>query len=284
MTKIKDSFRIQELAGGLGLDVLVCIPLVERKVPHGFTFRRRRIGSDKPEEFFGAHGRGSADRTALAGSLGFSCHVHMTQIHENRILLISEPSVKAPVCDGILTGQKGLGLSVQTADCVPLLMWASKSNVVAAVHAGWRGALARIASHAVRYLCEKTVSTVDSIYVVMGPAIGCCCYEVGDEVWSGFVGRSTGAGRLFSPGNRGRKHFDLIEANRSQLQAEGVPLDQIFSADLCTICHNDILYSYRKEGKGAGRQYGMIGVKGPAKNKFPFSGVEAPVWQGVRRS
>jgi YfiH family protein len=259
--KIKDTFRIQELDGGLGPDVLVCLPLVEKKVPHGFTLRWRRLDAGGPRESFGLHGRECVDREVLAQSLGFSDLVHMTQVHENRIRLVSEPSVNATVCDGIVTGRKGLGLSVQTADCVPLLMWDSKRNVVAAVHAGWRGTLAGIASRAVRYLRKETASTADSIQVVMGPAIGCCCYEVGNEVWSAFSEQSAGASELFSPGSRGRKHFDLIEANRRQLRAEGVQPDQIYSADLCTICNNDILYSYRREGKGAGRQFGMIGVE-----------------------
>jgi YfiH family protein len=259
--RLSDTFRIQGLDEDTGPDVLVCSRLAEKRVPHGFTLRWRRIDRDEPKEPFGLRHRDSADRADLARSLGLIGHQHMTQIHENDVRLITEPSVDVPVCDGMLTGQKGLGLSVQTADCVPLLMWNQVKNVVAAVHAGWRGTLAGIASRAVRTMNEETETVAHTIHVVMGPAIGRCCYEVGDEVWSAFVGRNPASEELFSPGRKGRKHLDLIEANRRQLQAEGVPPNQIFSSDLCTVCNNDVLYSYRKEGKAAGRQYGMIGPK-----------------------
>jgi YfiH family protein len=139
-------------------------------------------------------------------------------------------------------------------------MWDSRKNVVAAVHAGWRGTLARIAFLAVRYFETQIVSLPDSIHVVMGPAIGRCCYEVGDEVFGAFSAEFPDVWDFFVDGRGGRKQLDLIEANRRQLMEAGVPPSQIFSSDLCTSCENHILYSYRREGRGVGRLYGVIGI------------------------
>jgi YfiH family protein len=149
---------------------------------------------------------------------------------------------------------------LQTADCVPLLMWESRGNVVAAVHAGWRGTSAGIASRAVGYIEKELVSPPDCVHVAVGPAIGKCCYEVGDEVRRAFLEAFPDAGDLFSRGKRGRNHLDLAEANRRQLVDAGVPPDQIYTAEVCTSCDNDVLYSYRREGQGVGRLFGIVGV------------------------
>jgi YfiH family protein len=184
----------------------------------------------------------------------------MKQVHGTRIRVVSKPLLSPPVCDGILARQKNLGLVVQTADCVPLLMWESRLNVVGAIHAGWRGTLSGVAIRAVRYFEKQLVSPPHCIHVVIGPAIGPCCYEVGDKVRGAFFEAFPDASDLFSPGERGRSHLDLAEANRRQLVEAGVPPDQIHSADVCNSCENDVLYSYRREGEGVGRLFGIIGV------------------------
>jgi YfiH family protein len=184
----------------------------------------------------------------------------MKQVHGTRIRFVSEPPPDPYVCDGIVTDQKDLGLVVQTADCVPLLFWESRGNAVGAVHAGWRGTLAGIASRAVATIEKELASSPDCILVVLGPAIGRCCYEVGDEVRRAFLESSPSASELFSLGKRGRNHLDLAEANRRQLIEAGVPADQIHCADICTSCNPDVLYSYRRGGEGVGRQYGIIGA------------------------
>jgi YfiH family protein len=252
-------FGLRTTDDGRGPDVLVCLPLLERNVPHGFTYRWRLLGGGDHKEPFGRHGREHIDRSILARSIGFADAASMRQVHGTRVRVVSEPPTSPPVCDGILTRQKSLGLVVQTADCVPLLIWESRANIVGAVHAGWRGTLARISSIVVRHL-EELGAAAECIHAVMGPAVGRCCYEVGDEIQRAFSEVFPDASRLFCPGVKGRNHLDLIEANRRQLAEAGVPLDQIYSADICTSCGKDGLYSYRREGSGVGRQFGIIGV------------------------
>jgi YfiH family protein len=139
-------------------------------------------------------------------------------------------------------------------------MWDEKQNIVAAVHAGWRGTLAGVVRRAVNSLEARFGSRPDNIHVAMGPSIGPCCYEVGDEVVGAFAERFNDWDNYFVPVSRARKHLDLIEANRRQLIDFGVPLEQVHAARLCTCCSNELFYSYRKEGKGVGRLMGVVGV------------------------
>lgn len=270
--KINASFRPLTVGGSDGLDLLVCLPLAKGGVPHGFSLRRRRMcGTGEP---FGLQERDKADREELARGLGLAKVVHMRQVHGKQVEVISKPRSVPPACDGLITAQRGIALLVQTADCVPLLMWDARQNAVAAIHAGWRGTLARVARQAVSSFREQFAADAQSIHVAMGPAIGPCCYEVGEEVFRAYTEQLHGSEDLFSPGSRGRKHLDLFRANRSQLTEGGVPSGQIYSSDFCTSCEDHLLYSYRKEGKGVGRLMAMVGVvpsdQRSVKKDLPF--------------
>ncbi len=242
------------------IDLLVCRPFQTMQVPHGFSLRRRRRDADCIEPF-GLPDRFDADRRELAKRLGLGDVVSMRQVHGNHLEVLTEAPAGRPTCDGVLTSRASLALMVQTADCVPILLYDSEREVVAAVHAGWRGTLAGIVDAAVGSFRAHFSSRPSSIHAALGPSIHLCCYEVGDEVVQRFVEKSTEYKDLFSKGARGRKHLDLTEANRRQLVAAGVPGNQIFVAGLCTACNLEALFSYRREGKGAGRLYGMIGIK-----------------------
>jgi hypothetical protein len=243
-----------------GLDLLVCREFEERDLPHGFSLRSRRWDDATLVEPYGLAAHVKSDFQDLANRLGTSDVVSMQQVHGTELTIIGDPPDKAPVCDGIFTRREDVALVVQTADCVPMLMWDPDQNVVAAVHAGWRGTLGRIAEKAADMFLSRFSSRSESIYVALGPAIGPCCYEVGPEVVDAYTRQLTSADELFSTGPRGRQHLDVIEANRRQLVASGISEDRIFSTEMCTSCDNGFLYSYRKEGEGTGRLYGAISV------------------------
>jgi copper oxidase (laccase) domain-containing protein len=94
--------------------------------------------------------------------------------------------------------------------------------------------------------------------LAFGPAIGPCCFEVGEEVVEALLRRDPDAAADVRTGERG-PHVDLIEANRRQALARGIPPSHIGSADLCTACHPDLFWSYRRDGAGAGRMVALIG-------------------------
>ena len=239
-------FRITELEG---IELLQCLPLLRGGVPHGFTLR---TGG------FGARENGARDRERVAQALGFSRLGGMHQVHGSEVRVLEDDVFR---CDGLLTDKAGAGVFVQSADCVPLLLWASKAKAVAAVHAGWRGTLARIASRAISELNAVYGTSVDEIHAAIGPAIRVCCYEVGDEVITAFAESGRDIARISRPGPRGRRHLDLVEENRAQLAASGVAVERMYDSGLCTFCENDRFYSFRREGSGVGRIFGVIGFR-----------------------
>jgi hypothetical protein len=248
-------FRAKELSG---IELIQCSPFVESGVPHGFT---SRAGG------FGARVNGERDRERLARALGLSRLARMCQVHGHDVRRLAEGDARE--CDGLTTDEDSVGLVVESADCVPLLFWASRARVVAAVHAGWRGTLARIAERAVSRLVASYGASAEEIQVAIGPAIRVCCYEVGDEVLAAFADGKGDVSRISRPGPRGRRHLDLIEENRAQLAAHGVSAERIFDSSICTSCSNDRFYSFRREGKGVGRIFGAIGLNAPRRLSLP---------------
>jgi hypothetical protein len=187
----------------------------------------------------------------------------------------------APRGDAAITQQAGLLLGIQTADCVPILLVDCARRVVAAVHAGWRGTLARVVDKALGRMRLEFGTQPQEVIAAIGPAIGRCCYEVGPEVAQAFAGQFARAeewidGALaeepnplqwlnrMPPGHQpppARVRLDLPAANRWQLASAGVLPRNISVSSLCTACRTDLLFSYRREGPGTGRMMAAIGVR-----------------------
>jgi YfiH family protein len=184
----------------------------------------------------------------------------MRQVHGNDVRALGGERDQAPECDGLVTDRPGAGLVVQTADCVPFLLWAERRNEVAAVHAGWRGTLSGVTSAAVRALASLG-ARASELHVAVGPAIRVCCFEVGDEVVDAFAGSGRVVSKITRGGSRGRRHLDLVADNRRQLLEAGVGEGRIYDSGRCTHCEWERFYSYRREGASVGRILGAIGVR-----------------------
>jgi YfiH family protein len=190
-----------------------------------------------------------------------------SQVHGNRIHRVSggEASLFGsddPLQgDGLVTAEKGLYLGILTADCVPLLLLDPGRSVVGAVHAGWRGTEKAIAHKAVRRMCDDFGCEASDILVAIGPAIGPCCYEVGDEVARAFLQKDPETGSfLLSEGASGRWKLNLGAVNRHQLMKAGIEPRNIASSTLCTSCRQDLFFSVRAETEPTGRQISLIGL------------------------
>jgi YfiH family protein len=156
--------------------------------------------------------------------------------------------------DAIVLTKPGALIAVRVADCVPILL--SAPGAVAAVHAGWRGTVAGIAERALAVLTERAGVPPDAVRAAIGPAIGPCCYEVGDEVVTALLAVAPEAIAL-RPGPR-RPHADLRAVNEALLRAAGVR--QVEQVGPCTRCSPDH-YSHRREGEATGRFAGVIGLR-----------------------
>lgn len=199
------------------------------------------------------------ERSLASTALGDLSWRAVGQIHSSRLWVEADDGVaprsgQPAEADGLLTRRAGLLLSVQTADCVPLLLLDRKRRTVAAVHAGWRGTVKQIARRAVERMQSEFASRPADLEAAIGPAIGACCYEVGEDVAAQFDRRAVSA-------RSGRPRLDLSLANRLQLARAGIPMTQIRCAGLCTHCLGEQFYSYRRDGSRAGRMVAVIGIR-----------------------
>jgi len=208
--------------------------------------------------------------------------ISLKQIHSDVIHFFKAAPAEPCQGDASATDRPGLLLGVQTADCVPILLVDPKKRAVAAVHAGWRGTLARIVVKAIGQMQMEFKTKPADLLAAIGPSIGACCYEVGTEVATQFLSQFAEAPEWFDefrtgdepnpiqwlnmmpPGHQPPPKnvlLDLKKANRAQLVDAGLRSENIFVNDLCTACRRDLLFSYRKEGAVSGRLMSVVGIR-----------------------
>lgn len=198
--------------------------------------------------------------------------VTLRQIHSDIAHLLSAPPAEPPKGDALATRSPNLLLAIQTADCIPILLVDPGHRAVAAIHAGWRGTLARIASKTLGRMQMEFSTRPADLLAAIGPGIGQCCYEVGPDVVKEFGAQFPQARSWFEgpfdllasgedpnplpwltmmpPGHEPpppRCHLDLKAANAALLIAAGVSPKNIFTSNLCTSCRTDLFFSYRRE-------------------------------------
>jgi YfiH family protein len=211
--------------------------------------------------------------------------VTLRQIHSDIIRFVDSPSESQFAGDGLVTATPGLLLGIQTADCLPIILCDPKRRAVGVFHAGWRGTVKRIVEKGVGEMRRWFGSRPRDLKAAIGPGIQSCCYAVGGEVREQFESQFAYAANLFreveepdpvrekypmlfltarAPGHSvlPKKIFlDLVEANRQQLLAAGVPAKSIEASPLCTNCRTDLLFSYRAEKGRTGRMMGVVGIR-----------------------
>jgi polyphenol oxidase len=191
--------------------------------------------------------------------------ITMKQVHGDYIVEVKDNNLKeAGEGDGMITDVPEAFLGVLTADCVPILFVVPQRRCVAVVHAGWRGTVAGIAANMVRRFKDHYSVDPHQIEAALGPAIGACCYEVGDDVARPLMGKwGNHAGAAIEQRN-GKPHVDLRVLNRAILEQAGIPSAQIFRIGPCTSCAQGEFFSYRREKSQTGRQISFIGWSGEA--------------------
>lgn len=195
-------------------------------------------------------GFGSREDFPSSGQLVTVKQVHGGEVVASEDVLTAAAEVSA---DGLTVTKPGLTAAIRTADCVPLLLVDEHARWAAVVHAGWRGTVAGIASVAVRCAEEFGVSP-RRLRAAIGPSIGPCCYEVGDEV----AARFEEAG-LDVDNSAAKPRLDLRAINRALLIRAGVASARIQLCGPCTRCRRDLYWSFRADGDRAGRQLSWIG-------------------------
>jgi hypothetical protein len=195
------------------------------------------------------------------------------QVHSDRVVVVDEdrgstgPAIEA---DAQVTAMPGVPLFGLFADCLAIYLYDPVNGVIGLAHAGWRGTVAGIAGKTVAMMTERFGVRPEHCLAALAPAAGPCCYEVGDDV-------AEVAGRVFppewnvlrprtrdegmggrTPGNQGKWTFDLWSGNAGWLVKAGLRRENIIISGFCTICRQDMFFSYRGSGGTTGRMAAVI--------------------------
>ena len=175
------------------------------------------------------------------------------QTHTTNVRVITDvpTSEELQDVDAVVTHLKDFCLCVSTADCVPVLLYDKEKQVVAAVHAGWRGTVGRIVERTIELMKSQYGSEGNDLVACIGPSISLESFEVGDEVYAAF--EEAGFDMIRIARRYEKWHLDLWEANRMQLLANGVLPEHIEVAGACTYQHYEDFFSARRLGIKSGR-------------------------------
>jgi YfiH family protein len=239
-------------------------------IPHGFFGRSGGVstgavaglncglGSGDDPDAVETNRRLAAD-AILAGAPLASVH----QVHSPTAVIVTEAVDHAdrPHADALVTDRPGLLLGIVTADCAPVLLADESAGVVAAVHAGWRGATAGVTDQAVAAMLSLGAS-IDRISAAVGPCIGRSSFEIGPELAEQLVSEDGDNERFLADGPSGRPRFDLEAYLAARLSAAGIR--RIEACGLDTYALEDRYYSYRRathrNEPAYGRQISLIGL------------------------
>lgn len=202
------------------------------------------------------------NRNILANvtGIGKENFLYASQIHSGDVLIVDEKAVAVgiltanPPTDAMVTNLTGICLMVMVADCVPVLLYDASKRVTAVIHAGWRGTVKQITVNTIHAMVERYACRPEDILAAIGPSIGPCCFEVGNEVKDEVIKNLGSAdGILIAGKNSAKPVFDLWSANRKQLIDSGVKPENIETAACCTKCNNGVFYSSRAASGITGR-------------------------------
>jgi YfiH family protein len=234
--------------------------------PHGFTTRAGGASSG-PFATLNLGGAVGDDPAAVAENwarleretgLRFA---RVRQVHGAHAVRADAPMAPAQEADVVVTRAPGVAACVSIADCVPVLLADPETGAVAAVHAGWRGTIARAAAEGVRALGREAGAPPSRLLACVGPSIGPCCYEVSPDLADRF--RAELGAETVRDGRA--PHLDLWRANVAVLRAEGLAPERIEVLARCTSCEREHFFSHRRDAGRTGRQAAFIAPRAPTR-------------------
>lgn len=239
-------------------------------VPHGFFGRMGGVSTGELASLNCGIGSGDADaaiaenrRRAAAAILPDAALTGVYQVHGRDCVLVDSPwpDTDRPQADALATARPGVLLAILTADCVPVLFADHHAGVVAAAHAGWKGALAGVTDSAIDAM-ERLGAARTDIRAAIGPCIGAASYEVDLAFAERFAAADPANERFFRAGRPGHAHFDIAAYVAARLAAAGIAQVEVIGDDTLTLA--DRYFSYRRAclrgENGYGRQMSVIGL------------------------
>ncbi len=231
-------------------------------IAHGFFTRRGGVSRGVYRSLNVGRGSGddpahvAANRARACAMLDAAALVTPYQVHGADVHVLdaaTDPGAAPPRADAVVTTRRGIAVGVVTADCVPVLLADPGSGVIAAAHAGWRGALAGICAATIAAM-ERRGARRMRIRAAIGPAIAQASYEVGAEVRDSFLAAFPEARRFFRQAGSGRHLFDLVGLVAARLAAAGIDMVEVLAGD--TYADAERFFSYRRSTHLGETDYG----------------------------
>ena len=241
------------------------IPAFESRggIFHAFTTRQNNLGAKKS----GIKLPGDWNAAAESFGIGPDRLITLHQVHGETIVQIDAQGLAAGAvdprtleADAMVTDAPGIALGIETADCVPVLLFDPGIPAVAAVHAGWRSTVKKIVAKTAERMGVEFGSSPRRMRAAIGPAIGPECYEVDGPVMGPVRETFPFWQEIATPRSEDRWSLDLAKANARELIRIGLPEENIHVLGLCTSCRRDLFYSFRCEGR-TGRMLSVIMIK-----------------------
>lgn len=186
------------------------------------------------------------------------------QVHGDQVLILEEDPAGSGSkyhhldYDAIITQQKGVAIGVLTADCLPIMLYDPKREVIGIVHAGWRGTCLNVVGNVIAKLKKAFQVDPQDLMVGLGPSIGECCYQVDIKVVRSIKNSTSRWKEFIKPLKANRYTLDLVGLNVHQLLQADVPQGNIVRVNACTACNSKIFFSHRASKGKTGRQLNLI--------------------------
>lgn len=224
------------------------------KAEYFFTTRESFIKTKEPE----FEKITQENRREITEYLGVKNLISPSQTHTSNVENVTAGKTSYPDTDGLILTDKENAIFLNFADCTPVIIYDKKQNIGAVSHAGWRGTAGRISAKTIEKMITDFGSKPQNLTAVIGPAISICCYNVGDEVFEKLKATVKNFEGLYERRN-GEIFVDLKEINKRQIEECGVK--EIDVCPYCTVCDNDLFFSYRKENATTNRHSAVLKLR-----------------------
>ncbi|USK35615.1 peptidoglycan editing factor PgeF [Bacillus sp. F19] len=218
--------------------------------PENVVLNRRRLADEL---------KSPLENWVCADQVHDSSIYKVSQSDKGKGILDYESAIRAT--DGLYTQEENLMLALCYADCVPLYFYEHEKKLIGTAHAGWKGTVKDIGGKMIQTWIKDEEADVTSIYAIIGPSIGPCCYVVDDYVIEKVnqVIRNTAA-LPYHKVSEGQYSLDLKQLNKQLLIHAGVKEDRILTSSLCTSCESSMFFSHRRDSGSTGRMFSFIGL------------------------
>ena len=161
--------------------------------------------------------------------------------------------------DGLVTNKKNLAICTTNADCIVLMMYDTKKNVIANVHSGWRGTIQKVSAKTIEKMEQIYGCNPKNIICCISPSIRKCHFEVDEDVKNMFENSFKDISKFASKENKW--HIDTVKINIEILKEKGLKEENIIDSKICTVCNSNLIHSYRGSNKHNGLEMGIIELK-----------------------